>query len=408
MLQDLLQLILFHRIVAEGTILRDDAETDGAAGYAVAARLVELAERYGFAGDLWQAFLAYTLLRDENPWSLACEGRAEPEGTLAALAAQDMERLLRVFRSGFESGAGLSALHNYRPSAPQSETAAAVHALRDALAGAQDAEEAARLLAGFYRRRGVGEFALHRAFRAAEDGTLAPVSAAAAPLSSLVGYEVQKRQLCANTEAFLAGRSANNVLLYGDAGTGKSSCVRALLAEYPESLLRVVELPKARLPLLPRIAEELGARRCRFLLFLDDLSFEENETEYKQLKAAIEGGLAALPENVLIYATSNRRHLIRETWNDRADMEHDGDIHRSDTMEEKLSLAGRFGLRIYFPNPTFEEYHAIVRTLAERQGADGAALRQAASAWQVRHGSRSGRTARQFVDDYLVAHPHGD
>lgn len=366
-----------------------------------AGTLVAFAERYGISGDLWRAYLAYALLRHENPWSLACEGRSEPDGSLSALARRDMEIILTLYRR--DPLADVPELRSYRPASPQSEAAQTVCALRDALDAAGNADEAARALADCYQKRGTGAFALQRAFRVAEDGSLTPLDAPTVPLSALVGYETQKAQLRANTEAFLAGRGANNVLLYGDAGTGKSTCVRALLAEYPESLLRVIELPKDRLTLLPQVAETLGKRHCRFLLFLDDLSFEESETAYKQLKAAIEGGLAALPENVRICATSNRRHLIRETWKDRADMEHDGDIHRSDTMEEKLSLSGRFGLRVYFPNPTFEEYHAIVRTLAERAGMDGAALREAASAWQVRRGSRSGRTAQQFIDETLCA-----
>ena len=375
---------------------------DTAEGIALAARLVAFAERYGVDGDLWRSYLSCAMLRHENPWSLACEGRDAPRGTLSALARRDMEILLELYRR--DALAAVPELRDYRPAAPQSEAARVVCALRDALDAAQNADEAAQALAACYRTRGVGTFALHRAFRAAEDASLTPVDSAAAPLAKLVGYEEQKAKLRANTEAFLAGKRANNVLLYGDAGTGKSTCVRALLAEYADTLLRIVELPKDRLLSLSKVTEMLGRRNYRFVLFLDDLSFEENETSYKQLKAAIEGGLAALPENVLIYATSNRRHLIRETWKDRSDMEHDGDIHRSDTMEEKLSLSGRFGLRVYFPNPTFEEYHAIVRELAARGGADAVnddALRQAASAWQVRSGNRSGRTAKQFVDDYL-------
>ena len=375
---------------------------DTAESIALAARLVAFAERYGVDGDLWRAYLACAMLRHENPWSLACEGRDAPRGTLSALARRDMALLLELYRR--DALDAVPELRDYRPSAPQSEAARVVGGLRDALDAAQSTGEAAQALAVCYRTRGVGTFALHRAFRVTEDASLTPVDAAAAPLATLVGYNEQKAKLRANTEAFLAGKRANNVLLYGDAGTGKSTCVRALLAEYPETLLRIVELPKDRLLSLPKVTQTLGGRNYRFILFLDDLSFEENETAYKQLKAAIEGGLAALPENVLIYATSNRRHLIRETWKDRSDMEHDGDVHRSDTMEEKLSLSGRFGLRVYFPNPTFEEYHTIVRELAARGGAEAVnddALRQAASAWQVRSGNRSGRTAKQFVDDYL-------
>ena len=381
-------------------LFRDLCNT--AEGFDGAARLVAFAEQYGVGGNLWHAYLACAMLCHENPWSLACEGREEPRGTLAALARRDMEILLNLHRR--DTLAAVPELRDYRPAAPPSEAARVISRLRDTLDAVQNTDEATQALAACYRTHGVGIFALHRAFCVTEDAALSPVDSAAAPLTTLVGYEEQKAKLRDNTEAFLAGRSANNVLLYGDAGTGKSTCVRALLAEYPESLLRVVELPKDRLLLLPRATQVLGQRNYRFILFLDDLSFEESETSYKQLKAAIEGGLAALPENVRIYATSNRRHLIRETWNDRSDMEHEGDVHRSDTMEEKLSLSGRFGLRVFFPNPTFEQYHAIVRELAARGGAenmDDAALRQAASAWQVRSGNRSGRTAKQFVDDYL-------
>jgi predicted AAA+ superfamily ATPase len=213
-------------------------------------------------------------------------------------------------------------------------------------------------------------------------------------LSDLVGYESQKEKLVQNTLAFLQGACANNVLLYGDAGTGKSTSIQALSYEYASQGLRLIELHRDQYHLIPEIVSRIKSRNYRFILFLDDLSFEENEVEYKQLKAAIEGGGEAIPDNILIYATSNRRLLIRETWNDRQDMEHQGDIHRSDTMEEKLSLSGRFGLQIFYPNPNFEEYHSIVRELAGRaaelSGFSDEQLRSLASTWQVQRGNRSG------------------
>jgi predicted AAA+ superfamily ATPase len=225
-------------------------------------------------------------------------------------------------------------------------------------------------------------------------------------LSDLVGYESQKEKLVQNTLAFLQGACANNVLLYGDAGTGKSTSIQALSYEYASQGLRLIELHRDQYHLIPEIVSRIKSRNYRFILFLDDLSFEENEVEYKQLKAAIEGGGEAIPDNILIYATSNRRHLIRETWNDRQDMEHQGDIHRSDTMEEKLSLSGRFGLQIFYPNPNFEEYHTIVRELAGRSaelsGFSDDQLRSLASTWQVQRGNRSGRTARQFVNSLIT------
>ena len=198
---------------------------------------------------------------------------------------------------------------------------------------------------------------------------------------------------------FLAGKRANNVLLYGDAGTGKSTSVKALINEYFDRGLRMIEIYKHQFQDLSAILAQIKNRNYRFIIFIDDLSFEENEVEYKFLKAVIEGGVETRPDNVLIYATSNRRHLIRETWNDRTDMEHHGDIHRSDTVEEKLSLASRFGVAINYNAPTQKEYQEIVRTLAARQGItmDDKQLMAMANTWEVRHSGFSGRTAQQFV-----------
>ena len=249
-------------------------------------------------------------------------------------------------------------------------------------------------------QKGYGMFARHHVF-ALEDGHLVPVRYPDPQrLRELPGYEQEREKVIANTRALLEGRPANNVLLYGDAGTGKSTSIQALVNEYADQGLRLIELYKEQYDLIPAILRQVKGRNYRFLLFLDDLSFEENETSYKYLKAVMEGGAEAPPENVRICATSNRRHLVREVWSDRGDVEHNGDIHRSDTVEEKLSLASRFGLQIFYPAPTFEEYQQIVSALSEKAGTDLSPeqLRAAAATWQVRSGSRSGRTARQFVD----------
>ena len=218
-------------------------------------------------------------------------------------------------------------------------------------------------------------------------------------LDDLVGYEQQKKELRRNTEAFLRHRPANNVLLYGDAGTGKSTSVKALINEYYDQGLRMIEIYKHQFGALSAILGQVKNRNYRFIIFIDDLSFEENEVEYKYLKAVIEGGVETRPDNVLIYATSNRRHLIRETWNDRSDMEHNGDVHRSDTMEEKLSLASRFGVAINYSAPTPKEYQAIVRSLAGRRGItlEDGELMARANTWEIRHGGYSGRAAQQFI-----------
>ena len=219
-------------------------------------------------------------------------------------------------------------------------------------------------------------------------------------LSDLVGYQVQKEKLVGNTEAFLRKRPANNVLLFGDGGTGKSTSIRALANQYSGDGLRIIQVYRHQMQFLTQIITRVKTRNYRFIIYMDDLSFEDFETEYKYLKAVIEGGLEPRPENVLIYATSNRRHLIKETWKDRADMEHDGDMHRSDSIEEKLSLADRFGVQIFYGKPTREEFHHIVEVLAikEKIDIDSDVLHSEANKWEVRHGGISGRSARQFID----------
>lgn len=272
---------------------------------------------------------------------------------------------------------------------------------------AADTEAFQGYVTDFYREFGVGRFGLNKAFRIEESGPeeawlprIEPITRIDhVYLKDLVGYDLQKQKLIANTEAFIAGKEANNVLLYGDAGTGKSSSIKAVLNEYYDKGLRMIEVYKHQFRCLSNVLEEIKDRNYKFIIYMDDLSFEDFEIEYKYLKAIIEGGLGKKPSNVLIYATSNRRHLIRETWNDRTDMEHHGDIHRSDTVEEKLSLASRFGVAINYNAPTQKEYQEIVRTLAARQGItmDDKQLMAMANTWEVRHSGFSGRTAQQFV-----------
>lgn len=219
-----------------------------------------------------------------------------------------------------------------------------------------------------------------------------------------MGYEPQKKLLRENVEAFVSGRSCNNMLLYGDAGTGKSTSVKAILNEYGDRGLRMIEIYKHQFGLLSEVIRRVKHRHYRFMIFIDDLSFEESEVEYKFLKAVIEGGIETKPDNVLICATSNRRHLIQETWRDRNDMEHNGDIHRSDTMQEKLSLAARFGCSISYSAPDRRLWAEMVRELASRCPElhyTEEQLMLEANRWEIRHGGISGRAAQQLIN-YLA------
>ena len=219
-------------------------------------------------------------------------------------------------------------------------------------------------------------------------------------LDDLVGYEVQKQALIRNTEAFINSYKANNVLLYGDAGTGKSSSIKAILNRYYNRGLRIIEVYKHETKYLSELISEIKDRNYFFIIYMDDLSFEESESEYKYLKALIEGGLEVLPDNILIYATSNRRHLIKETWNERTDMSASEDMYHSDTVREKLSLVDRFGISIGYYKPTFNEYVDIVISLSRKFNSiklSDDELKDEAKKWIVNHGSPSGRTAEQLI-----------
>ena len=383
-------------------------------------KILDLSTAYGFDTNLWQSYLTYHLVMSENSFSLTCERVGASEGgSINRLAKHDLEIFHKLFHYDFSDWEKrldtdvFSILTDYRAIPKRdclynADVSLHIRLLRERLAESSNADEMFAHLTTYYRNRGVGMLGMNRAFRLAEgeEGIeFVPVqNADRLLLSDLVGYEREKQQLKVNTKAFVEGKRANNVLLYGDSGTGKSSSVKAVLGEYFEDGLRMIEIYKHQFGLLSSVIAAIKKRNYRFIIYIDDLSFEEHEIEYKYLKAVIEGGVETRPENILIYATSNRRHLIRETWSDRADMEHDGDIHRSDTMEEKLSLAERFGLSIRYSDPTHEEYLNIVRTLAEREGldVDEETLIREANRFELRHGGVSGRVARQFIDDMLT------
>lgn len=382
--------------------------------YAQIKRILDLSTDCGFDENLWQCYLTWVLMTNENSFTRTCERVGASEGSVNGFAKNDFAVFHRLFHydfSGLERDLGIdcfSTICDYHAIPKRERTynhdvSRQVRELRKALAAASGAEEMFRLLTDYYRQYGFGVFAMNRAFRircGADGVEFLPISNIdGVLLDDLLGYERQKRELRRNTEAFLDGRHANNVLLYGDAGTGKSTSVKALINEYYDRGLRMIEIYKHQFGDLSAILGRIKNRNYRFIIFIDDLSFEENEVEYKFLKAVIEGGVETRPDNVLIYATSNRRHLIRETWNDRTDMEHNGDVHRSDTMEEKLSLASRFGVSINYNAPTPKEYQDIVRMLARRQGIDmdEKRLLALANTWEVRHGGFSGRAAQQFV-----------
>ena len=388
--------------------------------YVEIKRILDLATTYGFNTNLWHNYLTFVLITNENSFSLTCERAGASEGSVNHFARADFRIFKNLFDFDFtpiERDLGIdcfSVLSNYQAIPKKAQmyyrnVSEKVRALSAAIEQAKDENEIFDLVTAHYRDCGVGMFGLNRAFRIrpAENGGVefcAINNIDSVVLSDLIGYEYQKKELRGNTEAFVSGRSCNNMLLYGDAGTGKSTSVKAILNEYCDRGLRMIEIYKHQFGLLSEVIARVKNRNYRFMIFIDDLSFEEHEVEYKFLKAVIEGGVETKPDNVLICATSNRRHLIQETWKDRNDMEYNGDVHRSDTMEEKLSLAARFGCAINYNNPDRKQYHDIVKGIASRCGDLGLTEEQLlleANKWEIRHGGVSGRTAQQFIN-YLA------
>lgn len=403
-----------------GTIASDeDKDTKIRKIYTEVKRILDLATSYGFDTNLWQNYLTFLLITNENSFSLTCERKGASEGgSVNLLAKQDFRIFKNLFHYDFApleeelSIDCFSVITNYKAIAKREQlynktVSGWVRALSAKIAAAKDENEVFDLVTEHYRTCGVGMLGMNRAFRIQGSGKtleFCPINnASSVRLSDIVGYESQKKELAANTEVFARGGKGNNALLYGDSGTGKSTSIKAVLNEYFEDGLRMIEIYKHQFRDLGAVISLIKNRNYRFIIYIDDLSFEDHEIEYKFLKAVIEGGVEERPDNILIYATSNRRHLIKETWNDRNDMEFKGEIHHSDTVEEKLSLSSRFGVLINYSSPAYEEYLNIVRTLAKRENInmDEDELVALAKRWEMRHGGVSGRAARQFID-YLA------
>lgn len=381
--------------------------------FACIHQLVEMAGTYGFAGNLWHDYLTYLLVNHENAFSTACEIVGPVEGTINAFAMHDFE----IFKQLYDFD--LKELEKIYPSVDSSlitdyqninegskvfnkRIRDRICTLAQKLAKAESTEEFMDDMVQFYKEFGVGKLGLHKAFRI--DGTVTPArivpitNIAHVHLDDLVGYEIAKKKLIDNTEAFVQGRPANNCLLFGDAGTGKSSSIKGILNQYYDQGLRIIEAYKHQFKDLNDIIAQVKNRNYKFIIYMDDLSFEEFEIEYKYLKAVIEGGLEKKPDNILIYATSNRRHLVREKFSDKEKRR--DDLHSSDTVQEKLSLVARFGVSIFFCAPDKKQFQNIVKTLAERHQVEmpEEELLLEANKWELQHGGLSGRTAQQFID----------
>ena len=379
--------------------------------------ILEKAAHHGFHGNLWYCFIANLLVNDENPYSLSCEIRGEQQGTLSEVALHDfriMKELLDYDFTEIGKTFGQECMdfichfdgNNQKSRVYNSRIRDQICQVAENIGKATTAQEVKDIVTAFYAAYGVGKFGLNKSFRISHpEGGEMEIKAIKnidhVKLEDLVGYEIAKKKLIDNTEAFVQGRPANNCLLFGDAGTGKSSSIKGIINRYYDQGLRMIEVYKHQFQDLNDVIAQIKNRNYKFIIYMDDLSFEEFEIEYKYLKAIIEGGLEVKPDNVLIYATSNRRHLVREKFSDKE--ERRDDLHASDTVQEKLSLVARFGVSIFFCAPNKKEFQEIVKVLAQRNDIklSEEELLAEANKWELSHGGLSGRTAQQFID-YLA------
>lgn len=347
--------------------------------------LVALARALWREESSLQAYLIDRVLFAENRFTRSAEaGSVSPE--LMAVAKADLDRL----------GALLTALAGQDLPLPTFRPP--TEGLAAKLAARSDWGALAHELADHYRQHGAGAEGRYHAFRWEEGRLVGIAHPDPIRLEELVGYEAARQSVIRNTEQWLAGYPANNLLLYGDRGTGKSSTVKALVHRYGPVGLRLVEVPRNAIGQIAQILRLLRTKAQRFILLIDDLSFESGEGDYKSFKATMEGSIEQRPANVLVYVTTNRMHLLRERHSDRSNQD---EVHPKDTIQEMASLSDRFGLTVLFTSPDQEQYLQIVGALARQRGIDlpEAELRQQAIRWALWQNGQSGRTARQFIDD---------
>ena len=403
-----LQNLLVCRNILKDKLVQELAEAvaspdDLSASHRFAGHLMEKAEQEGWSGNLIRALFLHLLSQEGCLAAKMAEAASGKIGTsLKDAFIHDMKKLLPALSEKAVDIVNVKLLDDYIPSLPQKLEA--TEYLERQLSGKATPEEITEAFLTYYARYGYGEIASYPAFcwNTKHQKLQGIRHFEAMDFEDIIAYKRQKEQLIGNTLAFIRRRPANNVLLVGSRGTGKSSGVKALAKAYYTDGLRLIQMQKSQLSDLPKIMASLRQYASkRFIIFFDDLSFEESDSDYKYLKSAIEGGVESRPENVLIYATSNRRHLIRETWRDRNDGQ--DELFRNDSINETISLSDRFGLIITYLEPTQDEYLDIIDHYLQQEGIslDREELRILGHRWNLEHSGRSGRSARQFVTHYL-------
>lgn len=368
--------------------------------------ILKVAKENNLSGNLWHGYLSRFLIENENSFSLSSEITTEISLSMEKMALHDLEIIKDMYNINWEDIQSVlnvnffDLINNFESINETDDLESYINNLNKKLADSKTAKEMFNHLSSFYKTYGVGMFGLNKAFKIIDNIGLVPIkNCDETRFSDLIGYESQKSRIIINTESFIKNKKANNVLLYGYMGTGKSSTIKATLNEYYKDGLRMIDIYKHQFKYIPELISKIKNRNYFFILNMDDLSFDDYENDYKYLKAVIEGGLENRPNNVLIYATSNKKHLIDEKWSDRES--YVGDVHVAESMQEKLSLFSRFGETIYYGSPSEEEYLKIVNELAKRNGLENIKNEDAIK-WYRNRGDKSGRTAEQFIN-HLIA-----
>lgn len=372
--------------------------------YQIQRKLLEITDDLDIDGTYWQNHICRLIAESENRFSFHSE-KDLLEENIRTIALREMTELKKLYTIQWEELSsvfhdnGISVCLMKQESRPTG-AAGYRNEVRQALESDNN-EETADKLRDYYGKYGCGVFERYQAFLW-DEMLVGVINYDKITFEQIIGYERQKQALIENTEHFLKGYPANNVLLHGDRGTGKSSSVKALLNLFRDSKLKLISLNKNHVDHLYKIIESVAGRGCKFIIFIDDLSFDDNEAGYKHFKSVIEGGIEAQPSNILIYVTSNRRNIIKETWRDRSG--ENGEVNLNDGMQERLSLADRFGLSITYTAPDKEEFLDIVKGISkqEKLKVDEDVLVEEALKWDIRQKGRSGRAARQFIN-----HIHG-
>ena len=369
--------------------------------------------------DAWQNYLLDLILKDVNPFSQASFTQEADSSVFIDAVRWDLSilRSLFDFTADYMHEASMSILQCFyhateedtplpplvgNPQLKLSQNLFYQYCveIKTVFADTSSWDELAQDLSDYYATCGCGVFSTATAFKWENNALCGVDRPDSVRLSELMDYTDTRQQIIDNTLQFINGFPANNLLFYGDRGTGKSSTIKALLNEFWPLGLRLVELPKNKLNFYQQVIRELRGYKHKYMLFIDDLSFEDNETDYKDFKSLLEGGVDERPDNIIIYATSNRRHFIKETFDDRTQNER-SEIHSMDSVQEKLSLADRFGMTILFPSPDQETFIKIVYELAQQKQLDlpKQELRQYALKWSMWHNGHSPRSAKQFIDN---------